>query len=552
MPPASLATGGDDARRSPAVERWASRLLEDRRVAWALMLAYVAAGLYFIYTDRALNDEGLLTHYWADWARRALLPTVFFQKSKPVLCVLYLPFTVGGVRATLVAHLLAASLVVPLLRATSVALGLSAPNLAPFIAALSPLYFIGGAAGISNVDAVLAISLVVYLLATRRNDWLVGLVIGTIPWVRHELALFSGLLFLRALFVARSHRQALGAMVFPLAYAAAGALYQRDLLWMVHFPPQTPSMPGNPIWAYVSAGAAFASLVSVTPVIGLALTARPREMRPLEREMLLYALTWLTLCTVLPLWRIANFGFVPRYSLPVLPLLALLAARAVERWRRPDLRLEALDLAAPGLLLALWLAAACEEPAVAVPVLLGQAAALALASRRRFAPAALAVLALCGLGLLLPIREQVASGQLAPYLAGMVGWIEGHRAEIRGPVYTNSPLLGPHLERPLHRVDVDVRFMIGVDQHHDLALMTNAANGQRETLLGLMTTDLYGHGVAPGVLNPASLPDGTLFMLRRDRRITLLMPSRTWARHLTSLLEAREFQVLRFTRAPRP
>src|ERR1035437_168084 len=90
-------------------------LLKDRGAVWFLTIAYILFGLFFVQTDYTLNDEGLLTHYWASWARQDFLPVFFFQKVKPVLCALYLPFSTGGVHATLAAHVVVSSMSIPMI-----------------------------------------------------------------------------------------------------------------------------------------------------------------------------------------------------------------------------------------------------------------------------------------------------------------------------------------------------------------------------------------------------------------------------------------------------
>ena len=55
------------------------------------------------------------------------------------------------------------------------------------IAVWATCQFVGGAAGVSNVDGVLGSTLVLYLLVVRRRGFLAGLLLGTLPWVRHEV-----------------------------------------------------------------------------------------------------------------------------------------------------------------------------------------------------------------------------------------------------------------------------------------------------------------------------------------------------------------------------
>jgi hypothetical protein len=481
--------------------------MRDRRALPWIAAAYLAFGLAFVFTDCVLNDEGLTTVVWAGAARHELLAVLFFQKSKPVLSLLYLPAGALGARPLLAMHVAVASLAIPLMGATSRALRLQLPNLPSLLLALSPVYFFGGAAGLSNVDGVVGTSLFLYLLIARKKEGWAGLVLGALPWVRHELAFLVAVVLVRTVVTDRSRRLILGAFAFPALYGLAGAIYHRDALWLLHYPPTTlHPMPNNPVWEPFSVAKLLDTLVSITPAIALCAFVRPKRLGPIERTLLAYTVGWLFLACVLPVFRLANFGFVPRYAVQVLPAVALLSTRAVEPW---------------------------------------------LEARRGLGTAAsVGIVALSAMGPLLPLRFEISWRELAPYLPAMATWLRQHPEQARGPVYTNSPLLSFYLDGAGGVPGVDVRFMMGVDQYYDVVEMSDAANGQRDALRRMIPLDLYGHGVAPDTLAPASVPDDATFVLRNDKRLGLLLPDATWAPHLEPLEEGSGYRVLKFSAAP--
>ena len=229
------------------IESATQALLSRRAAAWALAAAFAIFGLAAVATDRFLDDEGMLTHLFGAWARADAVPTLFFQKSHPVLAALYALPSLGGVRATLAAHVLVAAAAIPLLAGVARALGHRAPNLPALILALSPIYLVGAPAGISNVDGVAGGVLFLHLYARAKRPFAAGILLGALVWVRFELAVLVVVFVLYDLFFERRVALLAGAAVFPIVYAIAGALYHRDAIWFVHFPPSLPGgVPGNP------------------------------------------------------------------------------------------------------------------------------------------------------------------------------------------------------------------------------------------------------------------------------------------------------------------
>ena len=518
-------------------------LLSEPAVIPLVVAAYIAVGSVIVITDYALNDEGLLTHYWASWARQEFIPVFFFQRIRPVLAALYLPATAFGVHATLIVHVLVASLSIPLIAATARALGHRLPNLSSLAVALSPLYFYGGPAGFSNVDAVVAMCLVLYLLSARRWPWLAGVVAGMLPWVRPELVIFSAAIALYGVLSEGDRGLLAGMPVFPLIYVPAGALYHHDLLWIVHFPPSMPLEPGYLMWEGQLEGARYVlePLLAVTPLAPAIIAVRPLRLPPIEWTLLVYTVAAAILISVLPLLRVVNFGTAPRYSMLVLPGLALLAGRVLGSWwagERP-----ALPALVAVLAFAVWLATRQQDSsAVAVIVLAYVTLVAAILLRSRTTATAVAVV-LMAAAIVLPIRRDVGRSTTAPYLDPMAEWLSAHSDQISGPVITNSQLLAPFLQSRLP--GLDVRFIAWNDIVRDLVGLSNPANGQRDVIRHLCDIDLYGR-MQFGPIGPEDVPPNAVLALRaQDIRLPRLLPEAVWRSRLEILEETPRIRIAR-------
>jgi hypothetical protein len=520
----------------------ASFLLTDPRAISVVTAAYIGIGLVFVRSDYTLHDEGLLTHYWASWARQDFLPVLFFQKVKPVLAVLYLPFTAMGVHATMYAHVVVSALSIPMLASTARSFGHRLPNLPAIILMFSPLYFFGGASGLSNIDGVVGVTLVLYLLGARRWPFAAGLVAGLLPWIRFELAVFSFLIGLYALTSPRERPALLGVALFPVVYGIAGAFYHGDPLWLVHFPPSAPYDPSNPVYRHQLIG--FQHLLepalAVTPAAAIVAALPLGRLLRLERVVLIYAVAAITAVHILPMFGIGNFGASPRYSVHVLPALALLLGRAVEPWWEGD-RLDASRLCAV-LLLAVWVATRQIDARIVVPIVLAYAAVVAAARFGRGRLAVMLAVALASAGPLLPIRFEVGRALTASYLDPMVEWLDEHPEQSAAPIYTNSQLLAPFLEGR-GRPPGTVFFVIPIDATRE-EVLTNDQNGQRQRLLRLAREDFYGKSIA-GPLTPDDLPANALLALRVESRLPLLFPDEVWAPHLEVLAESPHYRIAR-------
>lgn len=525
--------------------RWVSYVLSSPAAIAPLAACYAVAGIAFVLTDYTLNNEGLLTHYWASWARQDFFAVLFYQKIKPVLCVLYAPITGLGSRATLIAHVVVAMTAIPLLAATARSLGYHLANLPALIVALSPFYFFGGAAGFSNVDGVVGITAVWYLVCARRAPFLAGVVAGLLPWVRFELATFVAIMALYALFSQRDRALLLGVVVFPLLYGGGGALYHGDLLWMQHFPPSVPQDPNNPIYGGQHIGLRFflEPAVVLTPAAALIAALPLRGLRPFEVAVLVYAVVTAVTMNVFPILGLGNFGSSQRYSLHLLPAFALLAARAVDPWWQNE-RPHRTALIAT-VLLAAWVATR-QTDAVTPPLLIATYVVLLAAAWWRAGTVVASIAAcLAALGLLLPLRIEAPRDITAPYLTPMIAWLDAHPDVRQGVVYTNAQLLAPGLER---RGSVEnIYHVAGKDMVRELIELTNPDNGQRERIAHLCATDLYGKTLLTP-LTPDDVARGGVLVLRNDPRLSLLLPDALWSDRVEVMADEPLFRVLR----PRP
>ncbi len=527
------------------------RILCDSYVPIAVMVSYVAVGAILILTDYTLNDEGLFTFNSSEIARHFPLETFFVQKSKPLLALLYMPFAGLGLRAFLFAHLLVAACAIPMMAAIARALRHRHPNAPAIVLAASPGFLMSGPAGLSNADGVVATVATLYFLLARNAPVWAGLMLGALPWVRHELALLAFLLFVRTSLFDRNVRFTAATFVFPLSYALLGAWFHEDALWMIHYPPASfYPMPGNTAWHAVSISflAVAYRVLTVTPLALFALAAPYRRLESIEKWLACWAVAWIACSALLPGAEIA-FGFSPRYMLIVLPALALLCGRGLAALQ--EKRVTALRVVVFAIILAvIWLASERGDgwavlPAAAISIC---AAALALAGTVRDRWGRYAFITLAVLGPILPFRTEIPQHELAPYMPRLVEWLRANRETIEGPIFTNVPILAAQLNGSTEIPDLDIRFLIGADQIWHMQRMTSEK--QRQKTVEALAVARYNatRGVLPRDLVPDKVPDDSLFVLRPgDSRVDLLLPDQTWENTLVPVADE-GFRVLRFVR----
>jgi hypothetical protein len=123
----------------------------------------------------------------------------------------------------------------------------------------------------------------------------------------------------------------------------------------------------------------------------------------------------------------------------------------------------------------------------------------------------------------------------------MTAWLKAHPQEAAAPIYTNAQLLAPFLEQ--HLPGTDVHHMAAPDIARELVL-TNEANGQRERLLQLTRTNLYGKTLWPPFA-PDDLPANAILALRNDVRLPLILPPDVWGPRLEPLVQTPDYQIAR-------
>ena len=522
-------------------------LLRDR---WALALItviYAVMGIVFVRTGYVLHDEGLLTHYWASWARQDFVPVFFVQKVKPVLAALYIPFSTWGVDATMYAHVAVSSLAIPMTGMIARSLGHQWPNLAPIVVAFSPIFFYGGATGISNVDGATGVTAVLYLLAVTKTPLIAGLLAGTLPWVRFELAVFCLCAAIYAAPTQVNRRFLIGLVVFPILYVSAGALYHRDPLWIIHFPPSAPFDPTSPIYRHQLIGLRwfFEPMLAVAPTAALLGCIRWSELKNFERFLLGYLILAVSAVHVLPLLHFGNFGASPRYSIHVLPALAIIVGRIVVRLSDGE-KLPTSSMALTAVI-ALWLITRQVNNTVVVPFLVAYGIILFTARTNPGPRVVAAVLALTLTGPLIPVRAETTRARMAPYLAPIVSWLDRNPEFSNRTIYTNSQLLAPFLESR-GRPPGTVYYLPGRDMMREQQL-TNPNNGQRARLQRFAREDLYGKLIIRPV-HPTELPEGTIVAMRKDIRIEQVFPEPVWQPHLKVLDDSDQHRIAVVIRKP--
>lgn len=534
-------------REAVAWRRAVDSLGTSRLLLGGLTIVFAAAGVALVLGEGIVNDEGLMTHVFARWLTLEPWAVLFFQKVKPMVCVLYALPSLGGATSTLVAHVLVAALAAPMLAAVARRLGLRWPNLPALLLLASPLYLFGAAAGVSNTDGVALSTLVLYLTVARGWHWAAGLVLGCLPWVRSELAPFAGILWLYMALIARNRGFALGALIVPLAYALAGALYHRDLLWPLHYAAALPFPDAHNVILGGSGGLRSLPwvLLLVTPAIGVAAVAPWRRLTPIERALALGAALNLLLISLLPLWGLFNFDSSARYSMQPLPVLALLAARALEPIADP--RRAAWRFAVLPLLLLAGLSVTAGFPIALGVLLLAAYVALAVCAWRGAARAAVAALAAIALlGLALPRKELTTPA----YYAAALDWLQANAAQVRATtLYTSSQVLPYGIGRRAALDGTAVRFLVAPDVGLELEVLSNPHNGQRAVLERIAAGELFGPSVAARDLTPDSAPPGALFLTRDDPRRPQVLPPEVWDPRLELVARGDGFQVHRLVPA---
>ncbi len=526
---------------------------------WALAAAFFVLGALAARSDRFLHDEGMLSWFFAGIMAEEPIATLFFLKSRPPLALLYAPVAGLGLDAFLLVHVLTAALAIPLAAAVARALGQRAPNLVALALAASPMLFASGASGVGNSDAITGFMLALYLLEVRRAPTAAGVVAGALPLIRAEMSIFVIALAIYCL--TRERRRFLLALPSAgLLCALAGALYHRDIIWFIHYPPtlmgpgQATPLRGAFGYAQASAAATVGVLLSIAPLLGLLAIVPWRRFVTLERVLLLASFVFVLAIRGFPIIGLFHFDDSPRYTLPM--ILAVVAlGRVANVW------FEGRDSRgwAAGIFGLLWIAGVALDRSEHAPLLLVAVAAWALiwaAARRPYPKVALALSSALALASAVapPLVDAtlLASEQHARLHAVFAEWVEGNRERVRGSrIITNMHLLSTWSRRHgLEGSGLTIENIVSRDIEEELRKLTNVDNGQYETLVGILHRHFYGQPLPADELRPELLEGDVVFVLQSDQRLEAVMPSEKWEPLLTTIVERDGMRIAEFAPPP--
>ena len=310
-------------------------LFEHPLAPWALFAAALVLYLPFTWQYTFLHDEGIFTYDMTRLLWQQPVAAFFLLKVKPVLALLYLPTARLGFKAFLVVHAGLAATTVLLVCLTARDLGTRIPAAAGWMLMLSGGFFVAAVSGFANLEGAffLALFLWLYFSGRRKSG---ALVLGLLPFVRHELAVVW--LFFLGWDLWRRRRQGISfvllAAAFPSLYIVLGAWYHGDLLWLIHNFPSSSDIPVAISFNSPTAAGLREywqrSLLCNFGVLGvLALLAVGIR----QRVVLILFVSALAIYAVMTLFqyqRIFGFNASLRYHVAVLPLVAILSAKGLE------------------------------------------------------------------------------------------------------------------------------------------------------------------------------------------------------------------------------
>lgn len=522
---------------------------------WVLAIAavHLLVSLVVVADPLTGHDEGLLMAGFSKGLAATFWATLFFQKAKPALALLYLPFAPLGFGAYLVAHAVVGAAGVAMVGEAALRLGHRRPYLPALVMAMSPLYSWSVLVGVSSSDGVVMVVLSLLLLSLER-PLLAAAVLGVAPWVRYECAAFSALFGLYLLGSRRDLRLVAAMGAFPLVYAAGGAVFHRDALWFLHFLPGVSGTSGIEAWADTFARHNVATLAMtfslLTPLLALLALLRPSKLRSLDRALAAFCAMFLGLFAfthTVPrdLGPVFVLGFSSRYALMALPAAALLVGRVVEHVE-DEAGLGLRDTVAAAALLGAGVFARLRGADAGL--LWGAASAGAVAGAMRAGAPGLAVTAAVALVAAGPPALQSDHGRefavKTPWVEQVVDLIERRGPRDRADVYTNTSLLSLYAQRSERLPGRRVRFMLAADMDLELTVLTNPANGQRDAIRSRLPRAIFGDVVVPDDLEPSKVAAGTIFVLRDDVRTKLILPPEVWAPRLREIGNLGRVRVL--------
>lgn len=505
-------------------------------------------------SGRVGSDEGRLTYLGAQIAADDLAAGLFLQKLHPALSLLYLPTVALGWNAFAVAHVLLAALGVLAVGRWVERLG-GDGWLAALTVAASPAYWFSAATGQSNSDglALLAVGLWLYEGDTRRQRFAAGVVLGLTVWARYEFAAFVGVLVLVALARPGRREAVLGALVFPLLYLSAGAVYHHAPLWFLQNPPMESTPPPGLADVFRLTPNAenilriFSAYALVAGTWALLFTPAAFARGGSARAAAVVSAALLLAFTVSPFFGIDGPEVAPRYLSIALPGIAIAVAFTREATLHRALAVAPLAVAAA------WALATAHvrpmSPLFALAALAMLAPAVAAWLRGASRAAALAALAL------LPtvtvavaptsLRDFEAVSPPARALAAVLRAAAQQRPTL---ILTNVQSLTPALAASWAG---PARYIPSFDVMLGLHSLSNHRNGQYESVIrGISSHYETGGMFWPCELSGHDFHAGDLVVLGGDARPRLLVPDEIWEPH-TELVEAfGDVTIRRFTTGP--
>jgi len=528
--------------------RWVES--ESRHVL-ALAVSFAILGAILAANPHTVHDEGLLMYGFARSLSENFAPCFFFQKIKPALALFYAPAASFGLGPYMIAHAFFAASTLYFTHAVAKSLQHNLPLVAAAAVLLSPLFVWSSVTGVSNSDGVALIALFLYLLEVRKNHFAAGVVLGLVPWVRYEQALFSAVFAPWVLWQTRSLSFLTGLVAWPVLYLGGGAVYHHDLFWFLHFLPGISSLdPGNPVLSSDFAGhdvrSALLTLVMVSPAVFVLTLLRANRLKPIEKLMAVFTVSFFVLFVVTHLsprdiGPAFVLGLSSRYAIVPLVPLALLVSRTVEQHEyelAPNLRD---TLVAGAFLLAGWFV----RTTVRAPLFVAAALGGFVAAMR----SGLKKTGLFILGIfveLIPFHSdsdemwnRFPLRDTGP--ESLAQWFDEQKPP--GDIYTNHQLLVPYLVRTDNRYASRTKFMLAADHQFELVSLTNPANGQRAAVLATLPKAVFGNVVYPEELMPDQVRPGTWFVLINDARTEQILPPERWKSRLKLVHKTNWFEV---------
>jgi hypothetical protein len=504
-------------------------------------------------SGRAIHDEGLLTWLYASYLSRDPVATLFFLKAKPALAILNLPGSLFGLRGFFFGHIAIGCAGVVATAAAARAARVREWGLVALVVACSPMYLMGSAGGLSNVDVAALTAVALWLIFRRPVPGFgTAVVLSVLPLVRFEAGVFVAVAAVAIGARDKNPRFVLGLLVLPVTYFLVGAVWHGDALWPVHFVPAPFDIARTGVHQgaleevhRASPADAIFAITTTTPVLGLAFV-RIGGRAEWVRVAQLSIVAFLVALVALPVAGVA-MGYSQRYFLQILPVAALVVGRQLEdrpsRWGVATLVVVAFGVFVD------WLRASGDHPqgafnlAALVGTLLVAMVAARLSTRLAWIGLAALVLAWPFAG---PPLDVFQPARRATVMR-VVEWLRAHPDDIppSRAVVTNLKLLDATLNQTSHLPPFDVYCLLQSDNEYELTQFTNPANGQRARLIALARWRFYGHGLFAEDFARAPGPGGALVVLQPDDRLKGIDVEGLLAAGATPLMRSPDVSIMR-------